>query len=351
MPHGGGSWHVHHTQGVARAIADEVMRRATVAVPPVDSYWHMNHTQGVERAIEEMAAEQLGVFARNQALELGASRRMLEYRSATGAWPIVLPRVHRIAAVASTRAQAAMAASLWAGPDGLVSHETAGMLWRFDGITTEQTHVTFPATRNRRSGQVVVHRVVDLLPADIGVRGPIAVTTALRTAIDLAGVVVPETLEIAIESALRRGLFTVGQLRWRADALMGPERRGSSELRALLDRHDLGRTDSRWEVATARILESAGYGAPVRQHPISSNGKEVARADLAYPDVSDHIPPVTQYSTTTPPAATSCEPSAGPSSRSHRQPCASRSTSSPPSRPSSPPDAAQPFRRLLRFRS
>jgi hypothetical protein len=41
----------------------------------------------------------------------------------------------------------------------------------------------------------------------------VSVTWALRTAIDLAGVVVPEVLEIAIESASRRRLFSVGQLR------------------------------------------------------------------------------------------------------------------------------------------
>jgi hypothetical protein len=35
-------------------------------------------------------------------------------------------------------------------------------------------------------------------------RGPIAVTSSLRTAIDLAGVVDADALEIAIESGLRR---------------------------------------------------------------------------------------------------------------------------------------------------
>ena len=65
---------------------------------------------------------------------------------------------------------------------------------------------------------------------------------------------------------------------------MGTGRRGSSELRTLLDRHDLGRTDSAWEVRTAPVLERAGLGAPVRQHPIYDDGREIARADLAYPD-------------------------------------------------------------------
>ena len=212
------------------------------------------------RAIEGRAAAQFGVVSRDQAIEVGATRRMLEGRVESGAWPLLMPQVHRVFVGAGVTCQLAMAATLWSGPDGLVSYETAAVLWDLEGIKTTTVHLTVPKGRSLRSSKVKVHHTCDLLPADVGVRGPIRVTSALRTAIDLAGVVVPEVLEVAIESALRRGLFTVGQLRWRADALMGPGRRGSSELRALLDRHDLGRADSGWEVRTAQVLEAAGFG-------------------------------------------------------------------------------------------
>jgi very-short-patch-repair endonuclease len=244
----------------------------------------VNHTQCVERAIEALAGQQIGLVGRDQAIGLGATRRMLDYRVKHGAWPLILPGVYRISVSAGLTRQLAMAATIWSAPDGLVSHETAAVLWGFEGIQTRSVHLTVPTGRRLRSPTVKVHRTGDLLPADFGWCGPIAVTSALRTAIDLAGLVVPEVLEIAIESGLRRGLFTVGQLRWRADALMGTGRRGSSELRVLLDRHDLGRTDSSWEVRTAQLLERAGLGAPVRQHPIYDHGREIARADLAYPD-------------------------------------------------------------------
>jgi very-short-patch-repair endonuclease len=244
----------------------------------------MKHRPGVERAIEQLATTQFGSFTREQALELGATRRMIGRRVEDGAWPHVLPGVHRLSAVAGSTRQLAMAATLWSAPDGVVSHETAAVLWGFEGITTRAVHLTVPKGRSLRSSKVKVHHTRDLLPADVGWCGPIRVTSALRTAIDLAGVIVPEKLEVAIESALRRGLFTVGQLQWRADSLMGPGRPGSSELRALLDRHDVGRTDSSWEVRTAQLLERAGLGAPVRQHRISDGGREIARVDLAYPD-------------------------------------------------------------------
>lgn len=244
----------------------------------------MNHTQCVERKIEALANGQFGVFARDQALELGATRRMIDYRVKHGAWTIVLPGVLRAAVVASSLRQQSMAACLWSAPDGLVSHQSAAELWGFEGITTDRMHVTLPAGRSLRSETVTVHHTTDLLPADVGRRGPIAVASSLRTAIDLAGVVTADALEIAIESALRRGLFSVGQLRWRAEALMGTGRAGSAALRDLIARRDLGRTESKWEVKTAQVLVTAGFAAPTRQYSVRHHGKEIARVDLAYPD-------------------------------------------------------------------
>lgn len=236
------------------------------------------------RAIEALAAAQFGAFSRDQAIALGATRHIIDDRVASGAWPLLLPRVHRFAVVVGSMRQLAMAATLWSAPDGLVSRETAGMLAGFEGISTEHVHLTLPTKRNLRSTRVKVHRVRDLLPADIGWRGPIAVTSALRTAIDLAGVVSADALEIAIESALRRRLFSVGQLRWRSDALMGTGRPGSASLRTLIDQHQLGATDGGWEVRTTQLLVAAGFGAPTRQHEVRADGKVIALADLAYPE-------------------------------------------------------------------
>jgi very-short-patch-repair endonuclease len=245
----------------------------------------MPRSPAVARAIEALATQQFGGFSRDQALALGATRHTIERQVEVGAWPTALPRVHRVAAVPRSAQQDAMVAALWSAPDGLVSHATAGQLWGFDDVATTEVHITVPRSRHLRSSEVVVHRVSDLLPADVGRRVPIPMTSPLRTATDLAAVLDVDALEIAIESALRRRLFSVGQLRWRADALMGTGRPGSSALRSLLERHQLGATDSGWEVRTAQLLEAAGFGAPVRQHAISSDGVLIARADLAYPDM------------------------------------------------------------------
>ncbi len=65
---------------------------------------------------------------------------------------------------------------------------------------------------------------------------------------------------------------------------MGTGRPGSTALRQLLESHDLGETESSWEVRTAQVLEGAGLGRPARQRHIRANGKTIARADLAYPE-------------------------------------------------------------------
>jgi hypothetical protein len=120
-----------------------------------------------------------------------------------------------------------------------------------------------------------------LLPADCSLVHGIPVTSPLRTVIDLADRVDTSILELAIEDALRRGLFTVGQLRWRASVRLGSGVRGAAALGALLE-HQLGSTGSGWEVRTARVLTRAGLPEPRRQHPVDT-GRGRFHADLAYP--------------------------------------------------------------------
>jgi hypothetical protein len=244
----------------------------------------VKHAQRVERAIEDLASRQFGVFSRAQLLELGATRRAIGYRLSVGAWVSLLPNVYRLASVAQSSEQAATAATLWSAPDGLVALRAAARLWELDGQWGTRVHVLLPSSRSLRSPLVTVHHTTDLLPADIGALGAIRLTSPLRTVIDLAAVVDADALELAIESGLRRRLFSVGQLRWRAEALLGTGRPGSANLRRLLERDDLGRTDSGWEVRTSQVLERAGLARPVRQHEVCVHGQVLARPDLSYPD-------------------------------------------------------------------
>jgi hypothetical protein len=243
----------------------------------------VNPAQRADRQLEALAAAQFGVFSRDQARDLGASKAMIEHRLGTGAWVLVLPGVFRIASAPPSSRNAATAATLWSAPDGLVSLTAAAKLWDLDGDWSSRVHVLVRTGRGLRSPLVTVHHTTDLIAADVATLGPIRLTSPLRTVIDLAAVLDVDALELAIESGLRRRLFSVGQLRWRANALIGAGRPGSKKLRRLLARRDLGLTDSGWEVRTSQLLERAGIPRPVRQHEVRVAGKVVAKPDLSYP--------------------------------------------------------------------
>ncbi len=106
-------------------------------------------------------------------------------------------------------------------------------------------------------------------------------TSALRTVLDLGAYIDSLALELAIEDALRRRLFTLGQLRWRADNHCGMGVPGSTAIRMLLNDH-LGDTDSGWELRVARILTDAGYPEPQRQVQVTTIEGPKA-IDLGYP--------------------------------------------------------------------
>jgi hypothetical protein len=244
----------------------------------------VNPAQRADRQLEPVAAAQFGVFSRRQARDLGASKAMIEHRIGIGAWLPMLPGVFRLASAPPSSRQTATAATLWSAPDGLLSLTAAARVWELDVEWGTRVHVLVPRGRGLRSSKVTVHHTTDLITADVATLGPIRLTSPLRTVIDLAAVLDRDALELAIESGLRRRLFTIGQLRWRADALLGTGRPGSANLRRLLERDDLGRTDSGWEVRTSQFLERAGLARPVRQHEVRVRGTVVARPDLSYPD-------------------------------------------------------------------
>ncbi len=217
--------------------------------------------------LEAFAATRYGVFTLADAADHVVSARMIETRVASARWTRVLPRVFRVTAVPITFRQRALAATLWSR--GHASHLTGAQLWALHRTTTRSLAVIVSRDRDPRHPGVIVHRAENLLPADLTSIHGIAVTSALRTVLDLAALLDPLALELVIEDALRRQLFTLGQLRWRADEYCGMGVAGSTLLREMLD-HRLGDTDSGWELRIARILTAAGFPEPKRQVQVTT---------------------------------------------------------------------------------
>jgi very-short-patch-repair endonuclease len=237
-----------------------------------------------DAALLTLAATQHGLVGDAQAVKLGFSASMIRRRIRSGEWSRPLPRVLRCVGAPDSGRQAAMAAAIWAGPEAVVSHATAGVLWGLDGITTRRVHVTIPLCHNLRSPLVTVHRTSTFDPSEHTLIHDIPVTGVTRTLIDVAGSLPRDALELAIEDAFRRRLTSPDQLRRRFVELAGNGRSGSGVLRELLDsRGDAAPTGSALEVELERLLVRGGLPRPVRQHAITHSGRTI-HVDLAYPD-------------------------------------------------------------------
>jgi hypothetical protein len=145
----------------------------------------------------------------------------------------VFPRVYRHAGAPPNRALVLSAALLWAGPGSVLSHTTAAALWRI-GAAGNLVELLAPRTRAPRTPGALVHRVARIEPVDaVSWRG-LAVTTPVRTVIDLAAVLPGSELAAALGRARARGLVTRRSLEARLGSLGSRGRPGTARLREFL---------------------------------------------------------------------------------------------------------------------
>lgn len=239
----------------------------------------------VNGELASIAAAQHGAFTRAQALGAGASERTVRRRMATGLWVVTLPGVYRPLWSPAGWLHDVTAASLWAGGEGAVSHRAAAVLLGLDGFEQAPVELTLPRRRSAPRPWVLLH-AGPLAACDLETVGPLTVTNATRTLLDLGAVAHEEAVEIALEDALRRGLTSLPRLRWRLGEATARGRRGPAVVRRILaDRgRAAGPAESPLEVRVIRILRRAGLPDPVRQHPVILESGKTARIDLAYPD-------------------------------------------------------------------
>lgn len=140
--------------------------------------------------------------------------------------------------------------------------------------------------RVRRPG-VVAHQTRELPDGDITEIEGIAVTTPARTLVDVAAVLHPSTLELAVDEALRRELVELSTLSCRLEELAKPGRRGIRALRRVLcqRRPDAAPTESVRETMLLNALRRAGLPEPWIQFEVQDDhGRFVGRVDAAYPE-------------------------------------------------------------------
>lgn len=208
-------------------------------------------TRQLEERIAATAARQHGVISRGQLFEAGLSAGAVSRRLRAGRLRQLHRGVYLVGPVMPARARE-MAAVLASGPDAVVSHRSAAVVW---GLCSDRDHgdpvdiSIAGGNRGRRPG-IHLHRVVVLELSDRTVRDRLPLTTPERTLADLAGVVGSGELERAVARAERDGLVDRESLEALLVRLRG--RAGIPALRAVL-RADKGPALTRSE-AESRFL-------------------------------------------------------------------------------------------------
>lgn len=233
----------------------------------------------IARALAELKARQCGVFERDQARALGLSDDWLYREVASGNLLRPHARVYRDPAVPPTWEQDLFAALLWAGSGAAVSHRSAAALWKLDGCEEGSIEIKLPKSRQRPRG-IITHRS-KLGPGEVTQIRGLRVTSPTRTIFDLAGVVDEETLEIALDSALRRGLTSTDYLSRKFENRRRKGCRGSAVLgRLLTARSSVTAVESALETRFLRLVRQAKLPTPQSRYEVDRY-----RLDFAYPQV------------------------------------------------------------------
>ena len=237
-------------------------------------------------AVTRLAARQLGLLTRGQALAAGMSPDQVKRRLASGLLVANQRGVYRLGGAQQTFEQRLLAACLAAGGRAVASHRSAASLWRLRGVKPGVAEITVPGEGKPRLRGVSVHRSARLDRADVTRLGAVPVTRPARTLLDLAAVA-PELAEGALDDALVRELVTVGSVTRLLGRVGASGRTGTSLLRELVARRAEGQapTESPLEDAVVRVLRAHRLPEPERQYVVPLPEGGVVRVDLAYPDV------------------------------------------------------------------
>jgi very-short-patch-repair endonuclease/predicted transcriptional regulator of viral defense system len=185
-----------------------------------------------EGEIAELARSQHGIVARHQLLDLGVGEDSIERRLGLGRLHRLLPGVYAVGHRLIPRHGWLMAAVLASGPEAVLSHHSAAVLWGLRGFSERAVDVTLP--RKSTSSKLIKRHFSAVPPDERTIREGIPVTTVPRTIFDLAATEDAET----IQNLLRESEFLELSDRLSLPHLLEryPGRRGVRKVRLVLER-------------------------------------------------------------------------------------------------------------------
>lgn len=232
-----------------------------------------------------IAARQLGLVTRRQAIAAGMTRHMVAARLNSTTWERTHPGVFRIAGTPPSWNQKVMSAVLAAGEAALASHQTAAALYGLDGADRSRIEITVGGVAPLKLHRVVAHRSLVLDERDRAIVDGIPATSVSRTLADCSGVLSLGQLARALDDGLVRRLVTLDAVREVATRLGPAPGRRITRLRLLVAERGIeaDTSGSRPEMRLFRVLRDAGLREPVSQHPVRVDGHSFL-IDAAYPE-------------------------------------------------------------------
>lgn len=238
-----------------------------------------------EHAVQGLARRQQSLVTRSQAIQAGMTDHEVDHRIESGYWRRLHGGVYKLGVGAPTWEEKLMAATLAAGQLAAVSHRAAAVLWRMDGPESAPIEITIAHGGETKRSDVLCYRSRTLKEADITLRTGIPVTIVERTLVDLGRHWGDRSVEIALESALRRGLTTPTAVE-RYLASVSSRVPGHRVIKRVLAERGLERpSGSAAEVALDRALRAAGVAEPRRQYRLNVGGGQVVVIDKAWPEL------------------------------------------------------------------
>jgi len=236
--------------------------------------------------IQEIAKPQHGVISWLQLQGLRVTRFQIKRRVHSGEWVRELPGVWRLSWAEPTWMQKVWSASLWGGTEALISHRAAARLWELDGVKFEAIELTASHRLRTKVQWLSPHRT-DALPREMRrTRNGVPLTSPARTLVDLAGVVDDETLQRALEHALRRKIVSVPGIRRILRFVPARGRGGTGRVTRLLEGGVChAETQSELERKALGLFRRFGLPKPECQYDVIEGNRRLAVVDFAWPRV------------------------------------------------------------------
>lgn len=232
----------------------------------------------LEQRMTALAASQHGVVTRTQLLRLGMSKAAIGRRVKSERLRALHRGVYLVGPIEVERTRA-MAALLAGGPEAVLSHTSALLLWKMlRSDVPSVIHITVPGTGRRGRPGIAVHRVGPLADDERAVVDGVGVTAPGRTIVDAAGLLGSREIELAVAVAEREGLVGRRELEDLPRRYAG--RPGIAIVRALIQERpgpDLTRSEA--ERRCVELLRAGGLPRPHANVPVGPY-----ELDLFWPD-------------------------------------------------------------------